>query len=561
MNFRSRTCIVVTTLTVGIVIMIGISCVLYKHEADKKQTENIETTKTEQNVTKIIEEDQTNIDENVEEDNSDTGESSATLENYKPLPDDFKRITNWSQFSSPDGVLSAAGADFHNDRGCRRVVVFIARGVLLGHILTDCDSLEPSMGLVMVDDTLLYYGSAMMKQGPLKDMFTIFEKLLALPKCVITEYTLTEEERPSLKDKSENKTVNENDDYECKSLINFKMPTMLLLSGNGATGTFAPGRFWATINPWEPLGVVTRIFTYGSRCFRLLVITSYGRSLTAVKVSCGPLENMVVTQDALYFGDAFVIRRIQSDTFSVVLNPKWRRNCLKKTIYFTTQNGRPTVMLKSMENLRHDSQECTSVVNGEISGATIGNDAVEGLVERLNFNNLGVEPLGHLMNNFTPWSRLSYINLSVDLGVAVRFYKSNVGVDVYKLVLAIAKGVPLTAQLLPFSPVHRLVIREDVLYYNTTLMMRRAKEDNTFTTYVIVNDVGCLKRSFLLKNENGRFVKETLQSGVVTKNSDDDCMDMIEGRKLKSKDYFKWNYETDEAGIPKYLPKEVTLDT
>lgn len=47
---------------------------------DKKQTEKIETTETEQNVTKIIEEDQTNIDENVEEDNSDTAESSGTLE-------------------------------------------------------------------------------------------------------------------------------------------------------------------------------------------------------------------------------------------------------------------------------------------------------------------------------------------------------------------------------------------------------------------------------------------------------------------------------------------------
>ncbi|XP_054262504.1 uncharacterized protein LOC128986264 [Macrosteles quadrilineatus] len=561
MNFRSRTCIVVTSLIICVVVLTGISYVLFKHGSEKNPAEKIESTENEQNVTKTVEEEHAKTEQDVEEDNSDIAKTPITIENYNPLTKDYKRKTNWSQFSSHDSEFSAAGADFHNDGDCRRVVVFLVYGVLLGHILTDCDSLEPSMGMVMVDDTLHYYGSAMMNPGPIDDTFMIYEKVPGSEECVMTKYTLTGGERPSLKDKKEGEVVDQSDDYDCKSLINFKLPTMFLLSGNGATGTFAPGRFWATINPWEPLGVVTRIFAYGSRCFRLLVITSYGRSLTAVKVSCGPVENMVVTQDALYFGDAFLIRRIQSDTFSVVLNPKRSGKCIKKTIYFTTQDGRPTAIVKSKENLSPDNKECTSTVNGEISGATIGKDAIEELIERLTLNNLGVEPHGYSMSNYEPWSHLSYINLSMDLGVAVRFYKiKGGGVAVHKLVLAIAKGVPLTAQLLPFSPVHRLVMRENVLYYNTTLMMRKAKEENTFTTLVKIDDEKCLKQSFVLKEKRGRFVKEEQPSGLeVTKNADDDCMDLIEGSQLKNKDYLKLKYATDEDGVPKYLPKEVTF--
>lgn len=119
------------------------------------------------------------------------------VSDYNPLEDEgFSRATEWSDYRS-HGSLSATAADFQKGEECRRVVVFLGRGVVLGHILTACDSLEPSMGLLMVDDVLYYYGRAMETEGPV-DKFRVAKKIIGERKCLMTNYTVAGDDRCSL---------------------------------------------------------------------------------------------------------------------------------------------------------------------------------------------------------------------------------------------------------------------------------------------------------------------------------------------------------------------------
>ncbi|XP_054264776.1 uncharacterized protein LOC128987783 [Macrosteles quadrilineatus] len=486
------------------------------------------------------------------------GPLSTNLEDYTPLPR-YKRVTEWSKISIHD-VLSAAIADFHNIWYCQRAVVFLARGVLLGHTLTDCDSIEPSMGLVMVDDTLHYYGSAMVKQGPLKNTFVTAERVPQEQTCKMTYYILTDGHRPTIKDKSEPEVAQANTDHECYSLVHFKMPTMMLLSTNGTTGEFIPGKFWVTINPWEPIGVVARSFSHGQRCYRLLVITSHGRSVQAVKVSCGPVENLVITRDSLYYSDAIWVRKTQADTFVFTYNLKRSGECIKKTVILENKDGPSGVPNESEETLGQQDDECLSLVGGRVPKATIGHRTVTELVGRLKTNNThDFDPFGGL-KKYKPFSNWSYFNLQVDLGVAVRAYENLDDYSIHTLVVLIARGIPLSADLLPFTPIERLVMREDVLYFNTSIMLRREKDD-TYTTLVKLDDENCFKKVFVVKLENKRYLKQELPvlGGSVSKDTHEDCMDLTEGRKLKSADFVGYKNETDQIGIPNNLPMEVNI--
>lgn len=107
------------------------------------------------------------------------------------------------------------------------------------------------------------------------------------------------------------------------------------------------------------------------------------------------------------------------------------------------------------------------------------------------------------MKDYEPYSQWSHFNLPLDLGLAVRYYKTKEGLSVRKLVLVVARGVPVAATFTEPNPLQRLVMRDDALYYNTTIMLRKTKGENKFTAVIKVDEYNCYRKSFVLRNKDG----------------------------------------------------------